>query len=48
MNLELDLAQACFQARFTADQLPFAQNDVISGRFAIGAGVIVTMAELRT
>ena len=48
MNLELDLAQACFQARFTADQLPFAKNDIISGRFAIGAGVIVTMAELRT
>ncbi|NIZ61776.1 phosphopantetheinyl transferase [Sedimentitalea sp. CY04] len=48
MNLELDLTRRSFQARFTADQLPFAQGDVIDGRFAIGAGVIVTVAELRT
>ena len=48
MELELDLTQARFQARFTAEQLPFACGDVIDGRFVIGAGVIVTTAELRS
>lgn len=48
LELELDLTRGGFQTRFTANQLPFAQGDVIDGRFAIGAGVIVTMAELRT
>ena len=48
MDLKLDLARGSFQARFTADQRPFSQGDVIDGRFAIGTGVIVTMAELRT
>ncbi len=47
MELELDLEQGHFQARFTAEQPPFAQGTVIEGRFAIGAGVIVTSAELR-
>ncbi|WIY23443.1 4'-phosphopantetheinyl transferase family protein [Parasedimentitalea psychrophila] len=47
LELALDLAQGGFQARFTADQLPFVRGDVIDGRFAIGAGVIVTLAELR-
>lgn len=48
MELELDLTQGCVQARFNFDQLPFTRGDVIDRRFAIGAGGIVTMAELRT
>jgi len=47
MELVLDLQQGQFQAHFTAEQPPFAQGSVIKGRFAIGAGVIVTCAELR-
>lgn len=47
MELELDLAQGCFQACFTSEQPPFTRGDIIAGRFAIGAGVIVTTAELR-
>jgi len=47
MELELDLEQGRFQARFTAEQPPFAQDATINGRFAVGAGVIVTTAELR-
>lgn len=47
MELVLDLEQGNFQACFTAEQPPFAQGTVIKGRFAIGAGVIVTSAEMR-
>ncbi len=48
MELEIDLTQQRFLAAFTADQRPFSKGDEIAGRFAIGAGVIVTMAELRS
>ncbi|OUS33356.1 phosphopantetheinyl transferase [Rhodobacterales bacterium 56_14_T64] len=48
MELVLDLEQGNFQAYFTAEQPPFAQGTVIEGRFAIGAGVIVTSAEMRS
>lgn len=47
MELELDLTQGQYQARLTAEQPPFAQGATFDGRFAIGAGVIVTTAELR-
>lgn len=47
MELEIDLASGGFSARFCADQPPFNCGDCISGRFAIGAGIIVTTAELR-
>lgn len=48
MELELDLAKGRFQAHFTGALPPFAQNDMIHGRFAVGAGLIVTTAELRS
>lgn len=48
MELTLDLASSSYSARFCADQPPFACGDRILGRFAIGAGVIVTTAELRS
>jgi len=48
MELVLDLEQGNFQACFTAEQPPFAQGTAIEGRFAIGAGVIVTSAEMRS
>jgi 4'-phosphopantetheinyl transferase EntD len=47
MELDLDLTQGRFQASFTADQPPFLRGSTMDGRFAIGAGVIVTTAELR-
>ncbi|TLP67333.1 4'-phosphopantetheinyl transferase superfamily protein [Parasedimentitalea maritima] len=47
MELELDLAQGRFQARLTAEQPPFARGATFDGQFAVGAGVIVTAAELR-
>ena len=46
MELEIDMPSARFLARFTDDQLPFHSGDAIAGRFAIGAGVIVTAATL--
>jgi len=48
MELTLNLAESRFSARFCADQPPFNCGDHIMGRFAIGAGVIVTTAELRS
>lgn len=47
MELTIDVAQASFAARFCADQPPFSCGEFIHGRFAIGAGLIVTAAELR-
>lgn len=47
MELRIDLTRHSFSARFCADQPPFACGDCIEGRFAIGAGLIVTTAELR-
>ncbi len=47
MELTLDLETSSFSARFCADQPPFNCDDCITGRFAIGAGLIVTTAELR-
>jgi 4'-phosphopantetheinyl transferase EntD len=47
MELEIDLKGRAFQARFTEDQPPFGRGAAIPGRFAIGAGLIVTAAELR-
>jgi 4'-phosphopantetheinyl transferase EntD len=48
MELSIDLEQGRFSARFCADQAPFSCGDCITGRFAIGAGLIVTTAELRS
>ncbi|GAA6196002.1 4'-phosphopantetheinyl transferase [Pseudophaeobacter arcticus] len=48
MELTIDLSECRFSARFCADQPPFTCGDHISGRFAIGAGLIVTTAELRS
>lgn len=47
MELSIDLEHNRFSARFCADQAPFSCGDCISGRFVIGAGLIVTTAELR-
>jgi len=47
MRVEIKLSDTSFVASFTQDRAPFQKGDQISGRFAIGAGVIVTMAELR-
>lgn len=47
MELTVDVARGAFSARFCADQPPFSCGEFIHGRFAIGAGVIVTAAELR-
>ncbi|MBT8153953.1 4'-phosphopantetheinyl transferase superfamily protein [Epibacterium ulvae] len=46
MELEIDSHDNRFLARFTADRAPFKAADEIAGRFAIGAGVIITAAEL--
>lgn len=46
MELEIDTVTNRFLARFTAEQSPFAEGDEIAGRFAIGAGLIITAAEL--
>ncbi|MEP2718650.1 4'-phosphopantetheinyl transferase superfamily protein [Pseudophaeobacter sp.] len=48
MELTVDTAERRFSARFCADQPPFAAGECIGGRFAIGAGLIVTTAELRS
>ena len=47
MELEINPEARVFQAIFTADQPPFGRGATIQGRFAIGAGLIVTAAELR-
>lgn len=47
MELDIDLERQRFSARFCADQPPFHCGDCITGGFAIGAGLIVTTAELR-
>lgn len=47
MELRIDLKTGKFSARFCADQAPFRCGDHVEGRFAIGAGLIVTTAELR-
>lgn len=47
MELELDTARGHFIAAFTGDQPPFAKGTQIAGCFTIGAGLIVTGAELR-
>jgi len=47
MELEIDSNAGCFRARFCMDQPPFKCGDHINGRFAIGAGLILTAAELR-
>lgn len=47
MELSIDLEHNRFSARFCADQAPFSCGDCITGRFVIGAGLIVTTAELR-
>ena len=48
MELTINLTERRFSARFCADQPPFNCGDQICGRFAIGAGLIVTTAELRS
>jgi 4'-phosphopantetheinyl transferase EntD len=47
MELEIDHDTGAFRAMFTENQPPFERGDVIPGRFAIGADIIVTAAELR-
>lgn len=47
MELEFDLPAQAFEAIFTADRAPFAKGDAVTGRFVIGAGLIVTTAEIR-
>lgn len=47
MEIEFDLPAMAFEAAFTADRAPFARGDVVVGRFVIGAGLIVTTAEIR-
>jgi 4'-phosphopantetheinyl transferase EntD len=47
MQLDIDLEAGAFEAEFTADQPPFQQGAVIQGRFALGSGIIATLAELR-
>ncbi|MCF6432117.1 4'-phosphopantetheinyl transferase superfamily protein [Leisingera sp. MMG026] len=47
MELEFDLAAAAYRAVFTADRPPFVRGEAVSGRFAIGAGLIITTAEIR-
>lgn len=46
MELDIDTENRRFLARFTADQFPFSEGDEIAGRYAIGAGVILTAATL--
>ncbi|AHD01687.1 4'-phosphopantetheinyl transferase family protein [Leisingera methylohalidivorans] len=47
MELEFDLAAGAYQAVFTAGRPPFARGEAVGGRFAIGAGLIITTAEIR-
>ncbi|MBY6140894.1 4'-phosphopantetheinyl transferase superfamily protein [Leisingera daeponensis] len=47
MELELDLAASAYQAFFTADRPPFLRGEAVGGRFAVGAGLIMTTAEIR-
>ncbi|WP_083097701.1 4'-phosphopantetheinyl transferase family protein [Pseudophaeobacter leonis] len=47
MELNIDVENQRFTARYCADQPPFSCGDCISGRFAIGAGLMVTTDELR-
>ncbi|MGR3761993.1 4'-phosphopantetheinyl transferase family protein [Roseobacteraceae bacterium NS-SX3] len=47
MELDIDVPAGRFLAVFTSDQPPFRRGARIHGRFAIGAGVIVTAADLR-
>jgi 4'-phosphopantetheinyl transferase EntD len=46
MELDVDLERRRFTAVFTQDQGPFSRGYSIQGRFAIGAGVIITLALL--
>lgn len=46
MELEFDMTNRSFQAEFTADQFPFTRGTLLSGHFAIGAGVIITAVSL--
>lgn len=46
MDLRFDMALARFTARFTEDQPPFHRGEPLKGRFAIGAGVIITAVEI--
>ena len=47
MELEFDVENGSFRAYFCADQPPFRSGDFIAGRYAIGAGLILTAAENR-
>ncbi|MEX0304288.1 MAG: 4'-phosphopantetheinyl transferase [Leisingera sp.] len=47
MELEFDLKAGAYQAVFTADRPPFARGEAVGGRFAVGAGLILTTAEIR-
>ncbi len=48
MELEFDMTNHSFRAEFTADQVPFVQGTSLFGRFAIGAGLIITAVSLST
>ncbi|MEY8800743.1 4'-phosphopantetheinyl transferase [Leisingera sp. XS_AS12] len=47
MELDIDLSAGSFQAVFTAARPPFARGEAVPGRFVIGAGLIMTVAEVR-
>ncbi|WP_027259940.1 4'-phosphopantetheinyl transferase family protein [Leisingera aquimarina] len=47
MELEFELAAGAYQAVFTAGRPPFARGEAVCGRFVIGAGLIITTAEIR-
>ncbi|KIC10722.1 phosphopantetheinyl transferase [Leisingera sp. ANG-M1] len=47
MELEFDLAAGAYQAVFTADRLPFTRGEAVGGSFVVGAGLIMTTAEIR-
>ncbi|OIQ30619.1 MAG: phosphopantetheinyl transferase [Alphaproteobacteria bacterium MedPE-SWcel] len=42
LELSIDAETRSFQATFTGDQAPYRRGDQLHGRFAIGAGVIIT------
>ncbi|TNJ42069.1 4'-phosphopantetheinyl transferase [Phaeobacter sp. B1627] len=42
MELSMDTGTGTFRATFTSDQFPYRGGDQLHGRFAIGAGVIIT------
>ena len=48
METEWDMAKGAFTARFTRDVAPFVAGHRIDGRFARGAGLLITAVEMGT